>query len=281
MKRTLLAAAVLLVGLASAQTASAAGAYDWIWDLADEFGTPYSFAHAPINDAPAFLLSHNKIPKLAPLGPGLALDNGTGNVVISGVPYDAIPGLFTELSGIHSDVTSLYGGKASSTHTHFANQITNFDSAVDARIASSSMAQSNWTETATTSGQYIQNKPSFTFGTTTRSLNTAFKIAASSSAIVSYTVDIATTLSLTGGATGTVTLEYADDSGFTTNVKTVQSSVNGNTGTLTIGLALTQTATASLSGVIPANKWVRISTANTAGTPTFTYRMQQETLLPL
>ena len=118
-----------------------------------------------------------------------------------------------------------------------------------------------------------------TFTNPSRSLNSAFQISATQDVSVSYTVDVASTLTLTGGATGTVTLQYADDSGFTTNVKTVQSSVNGNTGTLTIGLSLTQTGTCSLSGVIPAGKYVKLVTANTAGTPTFTFRAAQEVLL--
>lgn len=111
----------------------------------------------------------------------------------------------------------------------------------------------------------------------TRSLNTAFQPSTTTDVIVSYAVDIACTLTLTGGQTGTVVLEYADDSGISTNVKTVQSTANANTGTLTIGLSLTQTATASLSGVIPAGKWVRLRTVNTTGTPTFTYRSAAET----
>lgn len=117
------------------------------------------------------------------------------------------------------------------------------------------------------------------FATPTRSLNSAFQVSSTRAAMVSYTVDIASTLSLTSGQTGTVTLQYADDSGFTTNVKTVQSSANGNTGSLTIGLGLTQTATASLTGIIPAGKYVRLVTANTTGTPTFTMRTAQEVLL--
>lgn len=117
------------------------------------------------------------------------------------------------------------------------------------------------------------------FSSSARTLNTAFQIDASRSSFVSYTVDVASTLSLTGGQTGTCTLQYADDSGFTTNVVTVQSSVNGNTGTLTIGLALTQTSTAALTGMVPAGKYVRIATANTAGTPTFTFRSAQEVKL--
>lgn len=116
------------------------------------------------------------------------------------------------------------------------------------------------------------------FSYPTRSLNTAFQPSTSRDCFVSYSVDIACTLSLTTGQSGSVILEYADDSGITTNVKTVQSTANANTGTLAIGLALTQTATASLTGIIPTGKYVRLRTVNTTGTPTFTYRGSQEVL---
>lgn len=117
------------------------------------------------------------------------------------------------------------------------------------------------------------------FATPSRSLNSAFQISAYRDADVSYSVDIATSVSLSGGAVGTVFLEYADDSGFTTNVKEVQRYVNGNTGTLVIGLTLNQTATAPLHGIIPAGKYARIRTANTTGTPTFTFRSAHEALV--
>lgn len=112
-----------------------------------------------------------------------------------------------------------------------------------------------------------------------RSLNTAFQISTSRHAVVSYSVDIATTLSLSGGQTGTVFLEYADNSGMSTNLVEVCRSVNGNTGTLTIGLNITQNCTGQVSGVIPAGKYVRIRTVNTTGTPAFNYRSGQEALL--
>lgn len=118
--------------------------------------------------------------------------------------------------------------------------------------------------------------PSFT--NPTRSLNTAFQISSSRNARVSYAVSVAATLSLSGGQTGTVVLEYADDVSITTNVVTVQTAANGNTGTLTIGLNTVQTGTASLSGDIPAGKYVRIRTVNTTGSPTFTMGTAQEVL---
>lgn len=248
----------LLVGLlAVGGLALPAHAYDpWSWflDVTDGSGNRSELgigANPSPNEANVVLYdpsTHN--PSIVPLNGGLYVD-GTGHFSITNVPEASIAGLVADLAG-----------KASATHTHTTANITGLQAFVDSRIASTT-------------------KNSMSFGTTTRSLNTAFKISTASTTFVSYTVDIASTLSLVSGDTGTVTLEYADDSGFTTNVKTVQTSANGNTGTLAIGLGLTQTSTAALTGIIPANKWVRISTANTVGTPTFTYRGQQEVVMPL
>lgn len=115
-------------------------------------------------------------------------------------------------------------------------------------------------------------------GPATRALNTAFRPSVTRNTIVNYSVDITTSVSLSGGAVGTVFLEYADDSAFTTNVVEMCRFVNGNTGTLVIGLTLDQTVTAPLGGYVPAGKYVRLRTANITGTPTFTYRSGQEVL---
>lgn len=112
-----------------------------------------------------------------------------------------------------------------------------------------------------------------------RSLNTVFQISTTRDSLVNYSVDISCVLSLTSGQTGTAFLEIATNSGFTTGVQEVCRFVNGNTGTLTIGLNLTQNCTGGLNGFIPAGYFCRIRTANTTGTPTFTYRSGQEVLL--
>ncbi len=112
----------------------------------------------------------------------------------------------------------------------------------------------------------------------TRTLNSAFQISTLRGTFVNYSVDIACALSLTGGQTGTVFLEIANDSGFTSGVQELTRAVNGNTGTLTIGLNITQNSTGQVSGYVPPAKYVRIRTANTTGTPTFNYRSGQEVI---
>lgn len=117
------------------------------------------------------------------------------------------------------------------------------------------------------------------FSNPSLAVNTARQASTTRDAFVSASVDITASLSLTTGQKGTVTLQYADDSGFTTNVKTVQPMTNGNTGTLAIGLALGQMVTATVSGIVPAAKYYRLLTTNVTGTPTFGTPAIQEVLL--
>lgn len=272
MKKALLAA-VLLVGLGTASVAHADAPYEWIWNLLDSTSTPYTY-HMDANPTPnedrvLMYDPSDKQPALVPLNGGIHVD-GTGHLSLDNVPISKIDGLQTALNG-----------KAALSHSHSTSDISGLASYVDARIGSTTAFQADWSVTNTASSSYIKNKPSLSWATTTRSLNTAFQVSATRAAFVSYTVDIASTLSLLAGDTGTVILEYADDSGFTTNVVTVQSAANGNTGALTIGLNLTQVSTASLTGIVPAGKYIRLRTVNTAGSPTFTYRAQQEVLMSI
>lgn len=117
------------------------------------------------------------------------------------------------------------------------------------------------------------------FSNPSLAINTARQASTTRDAFVSASVDVTASLSLTTGQKGTVTLQYADDSGFTTNVKTVQPMSNGNTGTLAIGLALGQMVTATVSGIVPAAKYYRLLTTNNTGTPTYGTPAIQEVLL--
>lgn len=112
-----------------------------------------------------------------------------------------------------------------------------------------------------------------------RTLNTGFQVSLTRWSTVRYSVDVGATLSLSGGQTGTVFLEIASNAGFTTNLQEIGRFNNGNTGTLTIGLSIVQTVTANLSGSVPPAYFCRLRTANTVGTPTFSYLSGQETLL--
>jgi hypothetical protein len=117
------------------------------------------------------------------------------------------------------------------------------------------------------------------FNYTTRSLNTCFQVSASRDALVTYAVDIATSLSLSGGQAGTVYLRTYTNNTCTTGAQELARFQNGNTGTLTVGLAISQNVTGTLTGVAPAGVWIQLVTENTTGTPTFTARPGQEVIL--
>lgn len=155
----------------------------------------------------------------------------------------------------------------------------NFASAVETLILGRSSDQGYGLTLADIS--WNEGRPSSprAFANPSRTLNSAFQISTARDAQVSYSVDISTALTLSGGQSGTVFVEYADDSGFTTNVVEIGRFVNGNTGTLALGLAITQVNTATVAGIVPAGKYVRLRTANTTGTPTFTFRSSQEVLI--
>jgi hypothetical protein len=139
--------------------------------------------------------------------------------------------------------------------------------------------QSDWTQANTAATDFIKNKPAAkSQSSATRALNTIFQVNATRWSTVRYSIDISTTVSLTGSQVGRVVLEMATNSAFTSGVQELQSFGNGNTGALVVGLVLTQLNTACLSGEVPPGNYVRLRTVNTTGTPTFTYISGQETL---
>lgn len=124
----------------------------------------------------------------------------------------------------------------------------------------------------------ILNKPLLTQASATRTLNTCFQVSTTHAADVHYSVEIATTVSLTGGATGTVFLETFTDSACTLGVQELGRLTNSQTGALVVGLTLNQTFGAQINGWVTPAAWVKLVTSNVTGTPTFTYRSGQEVL---
>jgi hypothetical protein len=121
--------------------------------------------------------------------------------------------------------------------------------------------------------------PSRSFSYTARSLNVCFQPSSTRDVDATYSVDISTSLSLSGGAVGTVYLRTYTNSGCTAGTQEIARTVNGQTGTLTIGLALTQNVTGGLHGIVPAGTWAQLVTENTTGTPVFTARSAAEVQL--
>jgi len=111
----------------------------------------------------------------------------------------------------------------------------------------------------------------------TRTLNSAFQPSSTAAVAVRYAVKITTALTLSGGSEGDVVLEQADDSGFTTNVVTLDIGSASQTGTLVVGITLGQAITVSVGAdYVPAAKYLRIRTSNVVGTPTYSFRNGRE-----
>lgn len=120
-----------------------------------------------------------------------------------------------------------------------------------------------------------------TFNYPSRALNSCFQISSTKDSDFHYKVDVTNALSLTTGAQGTVTATSYTNSGCTTGTQAIADGTSSQTGTLVVGLALNQTASISLDGTLPSGKWIKITTANTVGTPSFTIRaVQSEVIYP-
>lgn len=138
-------------------------------------------------------------------------------------------------------------------------------------FACDASAPSQWHEF----GEYHRPAPvlAVTPSTPSRSLGTAFQ--PSSTAVVSahYSVQIDSTLTVTGGAAGRIEL-LSDGSNPPT---TIRASVPGGlTGTAVLGLSVTATAGGELSYDVPAGDYVLLRSVTVSGTPTYTITHQTE-----
>ena len=200
------------------------------------------------------------------------LANGTTNKAYTNTEKTKLAGISAGATA--NDTDANLKNRANHTGTQTASTISDFTSTARAAIS----VTGNGSYNSSTGVVTVNNPTSRTFNYPTRSLNSCFQISSTQDALVSYSVDISTTLSLTTGQTGTVYLRTYSDSGCSTGTQEITRFVNGNTGTLTLGLNLTQNATGTLSGAVAAGKYVKMITENTVGSPTFTYRSAQEVL---
>lgn len=262
---------------------------------ADLTGKPSTFAPAPhthaASDVTSGVLALARIPQL-PIGSvsGLqsALDGKMG--VLSGTSaqylrgdgslasFPAIPGAqvssdWNSTSGV-SQILNKPSSFTPSPHTHAIADVTGLQASLNGKLNTPTGSQSQYVRGDGSLAE-LPTSPAPTFGSTpVRALNTAFQVSPTRNAHVAYGVDVTVTALLLGGSRGTVTLQYADNAAMTANVVTVLS------GTSSVGGVLNVSAiqTVVLTGWIPAGKYVRIVTANTAGTPTFAYNSGTEAL---
>lgn len=93
-------------------------------------------------------------------------------------------------------------------------------------------------------------------------LTTSYQCAVSSRwNIINYSVQINSSLSLTGGQTGTVVLQTSPDNATWTTISTA---VNGNTGSLTLGLNTLNSQTVQMLAVAPPGYYYRLLPTGTS-----------------
>lgn len=113
------------------------------------------------------------------------------------------------------------------------------------------------------------------FSNPTRAFNTAMQLSATRDVQVAYYIDVRVQSLLLGNARGNAFLDYADDSGMSTNLVTIGPATSSISGVL----SLDNISTVTLAGIIPAAKYSRIRTAVAGGTASFTMQPGQEVLL--
>lgn len=117
------------------------------------------------------------------------------------------------------------------------------------------------------------------FNYPSRALNSCFQISPTQDADFHYRVDVTSSLNLTAGAQGTVTATSYTNNSCTTGGQAMVDGTSAQTGTLIVGLGIGQITSVSLDGTIPAGKYMKITTVNTVGTPTFAIRSVQSEVL--
>lgn len=119
-----------------------------------------------------------------------------------------------------------------------------------------------------------------TWANPSRAIGSCFQISATNDADFHYKVDVASGTLLQATATGTVTVTSYTNSGCTTGARIESDGAPSQSAALGI-LSIAQIAPVGIDGTLQAGRWLKITTAQTAGTPTFTIRANQtEITLP-
>lgn len=162
----------------------------------------------------------------------------------------------------------------SSINEVFIVQEQDFNSFYQETNSFNSDSQSNWEESDNTEITYIKNKPVPSYSSPNfASITTATQLSTTKTAYVNYVFPTSMTSLLTSQSL-TATLQYADDSGMTTNVVTVNVDVNGCSGIL----SLTLSGRLQVGGKIPAGKYRKVTLSQTGGAtiPTTISSSQEE-----
>jgi len=162
------------------------------------------------------------------------------------------------------------GGSTPVTAADFNMLVTFVTNAYTAATSANATAISALTQITTLANQR-------TYSDVTRSINnTGYQISATQDAIGIYSVKIVPSITLSGGAEGTITAETSPDN----SVWTVNATYsNGSTGAVVVGISLNQPQTGLLLVYAPRGSFVKLKSTTNSGSPTFSYINGREILL--
>ena len=238
-------------------------------------------------------LSSNVSVTKGDVGLGNADNTSDANKPVSTATQTALNGKFNSPAGttaqyLRGDGTTGTFPTNLSAFTNGPGYLTSSD--LSPYLTSATAASTYFPIPTGTTAQYIRGNGTLatlptpgsrSWSTPSRVINTCFQIDASKDADFHYKVDVSTGLSLTNGAQGTVTATSYTNSGCTTGAAVEADGTSAQTGTLIVGLGINQTSSVSLDGTLQGGKWLKITTANTVGTPSFAIRAnQREVVLP-
>lgn len=210
---------------------------------------------------------------ISPTRGGTGLNNYSAGDII----YASATNVLSKLSiGSNGKFLSISSGIPSWASLATVASSGNYNDLTNKPTIPSAQIQSDWTQTNSGSVDFIKNKPVLSFSTPTfSSATSATQLSSSRNCNVIYTFPTNMT-SLIASQSLTATLQYADDSGFTTNVVTVNSDVQGCSGIL----SLTLTGRLQVQGIIPAGKYRKVTLSQSGGaTVPTTLSSGQEVLL--
>lgn len=298
MKKLIAASICFILALCSACSPAYADPYDLrlVQSNSIDNGPVNRLIHWPTQDALFYFNPVTLLPSVVTLGSGLGIVNGVLNTAPQAGQVNADwnatsgaaqilnkPVLKTvALTGQAGDLTGLAPVALSGAYGDLTGRPALF-SGIYAELT----GKPTFAAVATT-GNYndLVNRPSIpaaqlprAFAYRTPLLNTCFQLSSTRDVQVNYSIDVTATLTLVGGARGTVALRSYSDSACATGQQTLVSGSSGLPAALSVAIGLQNLGSVALPAVVPAGTWVRIETANDTGTPTFAARQGQEVQL--
>lgn len=211
--------------------------------------------------------------------------SGTGIQVRVGI-YDSTDNqIDTFFAQLDLGTELVHGVTTSQIFTYVKNKITTYATNNSYTLASNDFYWPNLNPDEFASLQSALQVKAFTnnasrsFVTTAAAAN-GFQLSSTRDAVASYSVQVSTTATIGGNASGYVALEIAATNSTTAaDWKEIGRVTNSQTISLAIILQSVQISGGILMGVIPSGYYVRLRTVNVSGTPTYTYNSGQEVLI--